>query len=247
MARYTGLLKLQGTIGDCVFYSINGKNFVRAKGQVSAAVLAKGKNYKTFRANGSEFGTCSRMGKLLRTVLAPELGFLDDTTAHYRLSATLVQVKNCDLVSEKGERSIAVGLKTEAGSALLTDFRFNAKSHFNSLIYCFPFFQYDNGKLTFSPIAANIDVVFVPGSNCLYLQLMLVAADFETGVFSVVCATPYSIMAAETNVLLAPISFDNAGGGIHFLVVTYGLGCVTNGQFYRMRMGEWGVDILGIF
>jgi hypothetical protein len=246
MARYSSLITLQGTIGEWVFYSKNGKNFVRAKAQVPKAVLTDGENYATFRANGAEFGNCARMGKLLRLALTPVLEFLDDATAYYRLSSLLTKVKNCDLVSEIGKRSIAVGLQSEAGTALLTGFRFNAKRDFYSLVYSYPFFQRVGGKVLFSSFDASLFVKFVPGTNCLYLQVLLVAADFESGVFSVVAAAPYHIMAGATSVLLDPISLEGAGDGVHLLVVAYGLGVVTNGTFYRMRIGEWGVDVLGV-
>jgi hypothetical protein len=63
MATYESLIKIKGSIGDLVFYSLNGKNVVRKKSGFNKNAFKKSPSYEKVRQNSSEFGHCSKAGK----------------------------------------------------------------------------------------------------------------------------------------------------------------------------------------
>ena len=66
MARYKSILQFQGSIDGLVFYQLNGVSVVRKKSGFNRDDFKTKENYARVRENSSEFGHCSKMGKMLR-------------------------------------------------------------------------------------------------------------------------------------------------------------------------------------
>ncbi|WP_419870916.1 hypothetical protein [Chryseobacterium sp. CT-SW4] len=133
MATYESLIKLKGSVGDLVFYTLNGKNVVRKKSGFNKAAYKKNPAYEKVRQNSSEFGHCSKVGKIIRTALDGYIKESGEPLLYQRFARLMTQIKDLDGLSEKGKRTVYNGLNTEEGKMLLKKFQMGKKSSLEHL------------------------------------------------------------------------------------------------------------------
>lgn len=124
MATYESLIKIKGSVGDLVFYTLNGKNVVRKKSGFNKKAFKKDPSYEKVRQNSTEFGHCSKMGKTIRKSLDLYLKESGDTLLYQKFARLMTEIKDLDTISERGKRTVANGIKTEEGNRLLKAFQF---------------------------------------------------------------------------------------------------------------------------
>ncbi|WP_312089506.1 hypothetical protein [Chryseobacterium sp.] len=128
MATYESFIKLNGTIGDLVFYNLNGKNIVRKKSGFNKAAYKKSPTYEKVRQNSSEFGHCSKIGKLIRSCITDYIAHANDPLLYQKFAKAMTNIKDCDTSSEKGKRTVKSGLETVKGKNILRAFQFGSIS-----------------------------------------------------------------------------------------------------------------------
>ncbi|WP_336960731.1 hypothetical protein [Chryseobacterium contaminans] len=124
MATYESLIKIKGSVGDLVFYTLNGKNVVRKKSGFNKKAFKKDPSYEKVRQNSSEFGHCSKTGKIIRKSLDPYLKETGDALLYQKFAKLMTEIKDLDVISERGKRTVENGLKTDTGKKLLNAFQF---------------------------------------------------------------------------------------------------------------------------
>lgn len=124
MATYESLIKIKGSVGDLVFYTLNGKNVVRKKSGFNKKAFKKDPSYEKVRQNSSEFGHCSKTGKIIRKSLDPYLKETGDALLYQKFAKLMTEIKDLDVISERGKRTVEKGLKTDTGKKLLNAFQF---------------------------------------------------------------------------------------------------------------------------
>ncbi|KFF25702.1 hypothetical protein [Chryseobacterium vrystaatense] len=129
MATYESLIKITGSIGDLVFYSLNGKNVVRKKSGFNKNAFKKDPSYEKVRQNSSEFGHCSKAGKTIRSCIENYTKEAGDALLYQKFARLMTVIKDLDAVSDRGKRVVQNGMKTEAGIKLLKEFRFGEKEN----------------------------------------------------------------------------------------------------------------------
>lgn len=122
MATYESFIKLNGAIGDLVFYNLNGKNIVRKKSGFNKTAYKKSPTYEKVRQNSSEFGHCSKVGKLIRSSISKYIELAEDALLYQRFAKTMTEIKDLDAEHEKGNRTVKCGLKTKDGKISLQNF-----------------------------------------------------------------------------------------------------------------------------
>ncbi len=123
MATYESVIKITGAVGDLVFYTLNGKNVVRKKSGFNKSAFKKNPSYEKVRQNSSEFGHCSKMGKMIRKSLEVYVKETGDPLLYQKFAKMMTAIKDLDTTSERGKRTVENGLKTEEGRKLLRDFQ----------------------------------------------------------------------------------------------------------------------------
>ena len=108
MARQTGSIKLEGTIGNIIFYKRNGKYFARQKGGVSKKRFRTAPEFEGSRQAGKEFGRASAISGVVRRSLFPVLNGIEKL-GHSKLTGIFQQVIKSDPVSERGSRKFYLG------------------------------------------------------------------------------------------------------------------------------------------
>ncbi|RLJ32462.1 hypothetical protein CLU97_1918 [Chryseobacterium sp. 7] len=126
MATYESVIKITGAVGDLVFYNLNGKNVVRKKSGFNKTAFKKSPSYEKVRQNSSEFGHCSKMGKIIRKSLESYIKEAGDPLLYQKFAKLMTSIKDLDKISERGKRTVGNGLKTEEGKKLLREFQMGA-------------------------------------------------------------------------------------------------------------------------
>ena len=111
------------------FYQMNGKLVIRRAGGFKKGDLKNDPKYSKVTQNASEFGRCSRMGKLLRTALETELKNIQDKNIHRRIAKLLHDIMKCDTESEAGKKTTEKGLSKTEGLTLMKNFVWNDYDH----------------------------------------------------------------------------------------------------------------------
>lgn len=132
MATYESLIKIKGAVGDLVFYTLNGKNVVRKKSGFNKTAFKKSPAYEKVRQNSSEFGHCSKVGKIIRQVSDQYIKQAEDPLLYQKFAKLMTEIKNLDDTSERGNRTVGKGLVTEKGKLLLRKFQFGNKANFDN-------------------------------------------------------------------------------------------------------------------
>jgi len=123
MATYESLIKITGAVGDLVFYNLNGKNVVRKKSGFNKTAFKKSPSYEKVRQNSSEFGHCSKIGKIIRNTLNLYIKEAGDPLLYQKFAKVMTTIKDLDMISERGKRTVENGLMTEEGRKLLREFQ----------------------------------------------------------------------------------------------------------------------------
>lgn len=126
MARYESIFKLRGSIDNLVFYQLNGVNVVRKKSGFNSADYRKKASYRKVRENSSEFGHCSKSGKMIREALAEFVKDCGDRYMYQKFAKAMTEIKDLDNISERGKRNVTNGIATEKGQQILKNFDFGS-------------------------------------------------------------------------------------------------------------------------
>lgn len=180
MAQQKGLIQLEGTLGGLNFYIKKGKPMVRKSGGGFTAKAIKNKpSMIRVREANNEFGHCSKVKKQLRLALLPFLQLHHDTSLHGRMMRMLQEVKNCDPISERGQRTVYKGLQTTMGRKLFTDFAFTPACNIQNILQCDYSYNPTYFTLTFDLLDIN-KVIFPSSSTHVEIQFGVLAFDFGT-------------------------------------------------------------------
>ncbi len=124
MAKYESIVDIKGSLGDLVFYKLNGVNVVRRKSGFSKEAYENNPNYAKVKQNSSEFGHSSKAGKAIREALADYVKDCGDKLMYQKFAKVMTQIKNLDTVSERGKRRVENGLQKEEARTILREFKF---------------------------------------------------------------------------------------------------------------------------
>lgn len=179
MAKVNSLFEIQGNLQGLNFYLRKGVATVRkAGGGFTANTLKNSPTMERVRANGTEFGHCSSVNKILKQAMRDLLPQKKDLSLHSNLMHLLLQVKNLDTVSSHGKRRVEKGLQTEAGRKLFISFPFNTsklleKFHGGEIHYQANAYSCTLQKLDLSP------QTFPKGATHIGIQMGIVVMDFS--------------------------------------------------------------------
>lgn len=246
MAKQRGIIFFEGTMGGINFYYRKGVPTARAAGGgFTRKAIKKDANMVRVRENNSEFAGCSNINKNFKHSIRPFLIGYKDGTLHSRLMQLFLKIKNCDTVSERGKRTVFLGMTSENGKQLLKDFVFTPKR--SVLLPCTYGFDWDT--LSFSVTGFRADLAGFP-AEATYMELVfgIVRFDFETTVYTNVIEAPL--------VIERDFSGDNfsltlpelpVGTGLMYAVARVAFYQDVNGESYILPGGSaFGFEVVGV-
>ncbi|WNM19121.1 hypothetical protein [Flavobacterium capsici] len=245
MAKQKGIIHFVGTINGVNFYIRKGKPVARrAGGGFNGSAIKKKPSMARIRENNSEFGTTSSAKKLFKDSLAPFLGNVKDSVLQGALMQLFIKIKNCDLVSERGKRSVPLGIESSEGKQFLENFEFTSLK----LPYSNSYF--DEVTSTFTITDFNVKGLKYPkGATHLKLQLGIVSLDFDAKNKFLFASSPLLI---PKNTDFGTISMEAAVPpdltGIRVAVFYYRYTQDLNGLFYDLKdKTAYGIVVLKVY
>lgn len=232
MAKQTGLIDLKGTLGGLSFYSSVFGNLVRRKGGPSKALIKKHPNFKSMREHHAEFANCAMAGKLFRQSLKVFTVQAPDYSLVWRVTQVMNQIKDLDLSSKRGKRSVAKGIKSLAGQALLKNFELNSKAPLKKILK--RNYTVENNNLKIMALVPKRDLLAPKGASHVKFSFIVLRIDFENK--TAVAETKTVELALSKNpvdVLLKPAIPKGSGQLIFMLQLKFEQ--AVNGKQYLLE------------
>lgn len=241
MAKQIGPIVVTGTYDGVNYYIREGEALARtAGGGFTRERILKGRNMERVKEGYTEFAGCSKVNRAFKTAVKPFLSGYRDGTLHRRLMQLFLKIKDADLCSERGKRSVHQGISSPEGKALLKDFVFTPRRP--ALFVC-PY-VFDRETLTFSVHGFNVHQAGFPPAACgMQVTVGVVRFEFGSLVYEQVISDPVFIDRDS-----ADASFEIAlealpeGSGVLFAVARVSFEEIVAGERVMMKSGD-GVAI----
>tara|TARA_R110002012_G_scaffold127225_1_gene279434 strand:- start:32756 stop:33505 length:750 start_codon:yes stop_codon:yes gene_type:complete len=224
MAKYKSLFNIEGTLGEVTFYKSKEGSYVRRKGGVSKNRILNDPNFVRTRENLTEFGNTAKSGKILRRSINSLLVDAKDSRVTSRLTKVLSKVKNEDLVSPRGQRSVAIGLTTPEGQAWLKKFDFNNRANLDSVLMAQYSLDTSTGEIVITDLVPNVEISSPQGATHVTLNAGFLNVDLstETADLQLSNLVNLPINGIQTTATLTPTApATGAGQSFYFLKVAF--------------------------
>ncbi len=130
MGKLTGILPIEGTVGNVTFMKTIDGIIARPKGGISAQKIASDPRFQRTRENAAEFGRAGKAAKILLTALRPAIQRAMDQRVISRLVKSMMQVIKTDTTNARGDRNVQDGSLT-----LIKGFECNKKAALGASFY----------------------------------------------------------------------------------------------------------------
>ena len=235
MARQTGIIGIQGTVGGLVF-SKNGN--ISQKPQGDKAAFANAPSRARTRENASEFGLAAKYSKLLRDSLRVAIASASDSLLAARLTKVMREVIGLDDTNDRGQRVFDA-----SNSAPLLGFNFNAGAGIGQTMH-FPYEVTGAGAdVTMSIPALNPTSDIAAPQGTTHFEVIFAASSLDMEVMTFtngVVAAPLGILpvsgAALANQTVVA-TFPGAPSAAALVVGVVGINFYQqiNGKFYALN------------
>ena len=235
MARQTGIIGIQGTVGGLVF-SKNGN--ISQKPASDKAAFASAPSRARTRENAAEFGLAAKYSKLLRDSLRVAIASASDSLVAARLTKVMRELIGLDDTNDRGQRVFDA-----ANSAPLLGFDFNAASGIGQTMY-FPYEVTGAGAdvtMTIPALNPASDIAAPQGAT--HFEVVFAASDINMELMTytnAVVAAPLGILpinsAALANQAMVA-TFPAAPVAANLVVGVVGINFYqqVNGKFYPLN------------
>lgn len=248
MAKQSGIIKLEGTIGDIAFYKSQDGHLARAKGGVSADRLKNDPAFQRTRENGEEFGRAGAAGKLLRMAFRTYLQNASDNRMVSRLTKEMIAVVQADATNTRGQRNVLDG-----ELEILEGFEFNIDGKISTTIYTSFTATIDRvtGALQVSiPSFSPANAIAAP-EGATHLKLISAGAsiDFEGGTIESVTSESAEIAIAPVAAPAVDLLNQLTANSTHPLFLVLGIEFYqkVNGISYPLKNGRFnGLSIVRV-
>jgi hypothetical protein len=239
MAKQSGIIKLEGTIGDITFYKSQDGMLARAKGGVDASRIQSDAAFQRTRENGEEFGRAGAAGKILRLAFRAYLQNASDSKMVSRLTKAMMEVVKADATSVRGQRNVLDG-----ELEMLEGFDFNIDGKLSSTIFIAYTATIDrvSGMLSIGiPNFSPMNSIAAPnGATHLRFVSCGASIDFENGLMEVVGSQSAEIAIGESLVAAVGLTNQLTANSTHplFLVLGVEFYQQVNGVSYSLKNGR---------
>lgn len=249
MATQKSFIKIKGTVGDLTFYKTQDGHLLREKGGIDAKRMKTDPAFQRTRENGTEFGASCTAGKNLRKGLRTLLQHATDGRVVSRMVKVMMQIKNYDLLSVRGQRTPGAGIAAPEAQALLKDFNFNLRSAMDSVLFAPYTVDMLSGAIDFPALTPMADLNAPQGATHISLSSGMLDIDFDGGITDLELSQEeiFAIDATTTTaVQLLPAALP-VGTGTKMNLLLLKFFQEVNGVQYVLRNGVYNaLSVVGI-
>jgi hypothetical protein len=240
MAKLKGILKLEGTLQDMTFYKTQDGHLVKTKGGVSKERIATDPAFARTRENGAEFSNAAKAGKILRDAVRNLINGASDNRVTSRLTQVMSKVQKMDTTSARGERTVAIGIGTAEGQALLKSFNFNINAVLGAILDNPYSVDTSTGVISIPDLIPINEIAYPGGTTNVSLKGAFAIVDFGTGISDVGYTNVEDLVldGTSTSVTLTPESLPS-GTGTKFFLLEIAFFQEVNGVQYSLNNGAY--------
>jgi hypothetical protein len=240
MAKQTGIIKLNGTIGGISFYKTADGHLAREKGGVDKSRIKNDPAFQRTRENGSEFGRAGKGGKVLRNAIRVLLQNAKDKRVVSRLTKDLVAITKTDTTNERGERTLQDG-----NLSLLESFEFNLNGKLGATLFATYTKGFDrvsgDATIDIAAFSPTIRIAAPAGTTHFKVVMGVAELDFENEVS--LFENDETAVSAYDSANTTPIALTATITANSVLPVVQVLGIEfyqeVNGQMYPLKNGSY--------
>lgn len=243
MGKLTGLLKIEGRVGELICYKCRGEHLVRSYSGISASRIAKDKAFERTRENNAEFKGVSAACTLLRGVQGQLTGPGSTGLSIPRVTKKLYEVIRLDGISVRGRRTVGRGIVLPEGKALLNGFNFNKTTALSALLHKSYTANATTGKMEIKNLHPAKDIDYPDGCTHIRFKGVFANVDF-VGLISATALTnevTVPVNSAVTDIVLEPAALPPMADGVNMVLLGMEFVQVVNGIEYRMKNGLYNV------
>lgn len=247
MAKQTGPVLLEGTLGGINYYFLEGEALARRSGGgFTREAIKEGANMVKVRESNSEFALCSQVNKVFKQAMHLFLCGYQDGTLHRRLMQLFLKIKDCDPISERGKRSVHQGISVKPGKQLLTDFIFTPQRP--QIFSCSYGFDWDALSFKVDEYKVN-EREFPDGADYMEVSVGLIRFDFELLAYEQTYSDPIVVARDFKEDSFEIILPEIPGGkGVLFSAVRVSFYQRVNGKACLLLEGDaFGVEVLSVW
>lgn len=224
MATYTSLFNVEGTLGEVTFYKNGSGNYVRRKGGVSKERIMTDPAFARTRENLLEFANITTSSKQLRNAINILLHDAKDPRVSSRLTKIFGMVKNEDLTSLRGERTVAIGIASPISKAWFKGFNFNKNAALSSVLLTQFTLDTATGEINIPNVVTSQEVAVPGGATHISFVAGFLNLDFATDAhdlqLSPVFVAPVGV--TPTTITLTPTAPPiGTGNNLYFLKIAF--------------------------
>ncbi|MFI2741245.1 hypothetical protein ACG2LH_00785 [Zhouia sp. PK063] len=240
MAKQSGIIKLEGLLGDISFYKTSEGFKVREKGGVSAKRIANDPAFQRTRENNAEFGQAGKSSKILRNALQLVVQKAKDKYMTSRLTTAMLAVVKTDTQHTRGQRMAANG-----NLQLLRNFEFNSNGKLDAALLVLYALEVNRTagevQLALEEYQPNSLIVPPAGTTHYQISLALAEVDLTAGTFVFAMkqteVLPYNATNVAAETLTAAITPETTLPV--FVVLGVEFFQEVNGAMYSLKNGSY--------
>lgn len=240
-----------------VTYKRNKKTITQRAGGFDSERTRTEDRYASTRQRRTEFGGCSKIATSLHSALKFSHLFTipDPKPGEYvynHIQRGMLKIKECDIVSPKGEKTVSKGLKTENGRKLLEEFSFSRTQQIADVLFSPYSVALSDGCFSIKNFAPYTQLYFPRERDMVGMQFILLRIDlesYEAECFSSMSAI--SVFSRKASLNADPIDVvleaDLPEGDGMLVGVLFVGACEKVGEGYRWYKNKWCVmGVVGI-
>jgi hypothetical protein len=179
MGTLKGLIRFTGSFDGLSFYEgRQGTVIVRATGGFKGEAIRTKPNYQRTRENALEFKHVVAVGKLVRLALRSYLHPMRIPYGHNRVVQLFHRIQQYDTLNVRGARTVAQGLQSKEGKALLDGFELDPRHALDTHFPVDYYFRPEVGSMVLNAFN-SCTLHFPEGSDKARLKFRLLKIDFE--------------------------------------------------------------------
>lgn len=234
MGKLDGVIRFTGSFDGLSFYKLRGKIVVRRTGGFKGAAIKTQANYVRTRENASQFGYCSKVGKVLRLALFRFVAPIRTPYLHNHVVSLFSQILKFDSVSARGSKTLSLGLASDEGKALLLGFEFNKELSLKKVFPVSYTVSLAEGKFVV-PVFKMTSISFPAGATHIGLQFMMLRFDFDSLDYRLQTSEVCYFAKADGEASCALVANTVAGSGSLLGLVFASFYQETNGEKYAFE------------
>jgi hypothetical protein len=248
MARIKGLLKFTGKLGELSAYMTQDGIVLRARSGPDKKQFKNNPAFSAAYKQSLEFGACAKAGSLLRKSVQLLIYKTCDNRLSSRLNKTMNDIKNLDVVSEIGRRSVDNGLKDPKAATLLKGINLNIHAKLSQIIAVPYRVDMQKQVIDYGNIDLKKAVKAPKGATEICVKGAHAVIDFDKQDFYTVEDSATLSLNGGAASLTLDLKNNSALRGLHLYVLKVSFFQEVNGVLYEMEDAAWrGCGVVGAF